>query len=945
MHDPSNDALPLPYRGPSSSRVDRLDHPRPGQYWRLTRSLKHLDELRFRGDRSLAVGMVVLLIDVQHADGADHVYIFAPHPAEAATGWDNNRSIHAEDLWAHFEPAPDAEAVRAAELADLAASMEQAQRDLVAGPPAAPVAGLLAQQPSLTAGGTGQELATREGIQAMTQFAEASKQSAQAMLEWVESKTQSLGRCAKVMARFHAESAEAMKASIHGKLAEIEALLRSVGNLQLYTGEGVDIMLLRDGAPAGAGERITAYQERLSLDEETLILVDAGGADHRHVNEVAAALSDPDLLQRLIPSSRGMVLCQFRSTYKEFIKPDGMAAAMVNSAMNAASQLSRILLRDGDRLYLISADFLAKAKQLLPSTGEQNSYYTDRAGERISPESIDYAAAQTEQVARLNDYARVLICLWGLRDRGEILAESEIPIFTNWLDASMQARWLALVSHDDLLGEERQWAAEWQRSINAGLAPGCRVAIHTRVASTTKAAPGMFGPYNSFARGHEQHWDPIDPVVIATAKKSGAHLTAEIPCAYAGYGETKNRERMVRVRLDLVEGHGILVLDSVSSADLDYYLSSRRQRQHYAGFVTLFRVARIAVREREATEAGFMTALAEATRPWQRRDQEPATHQALASAMSAVRASARSRTLPAPSDARFDHALSRAAAIARDLLVGPLETRLRVQQLAEHDHIEPLRLSRHASGELYLYAEGGDAENDPRLLHQPVFCKKYRVLDQGLAPCAQPEPLQPTPTEQVLHDWPTASDWARRVVPGNLTHDELHSLLEVIRGGSELLVVEESNLNEVLARIRRRMLGGSGGMIGSHHVMVPIGCVGKGPHYAPSSEVLMAKVDPLAYIAQLSEASNRAVIDLVERTYRSPGGRLSTLDRQPVESWCFGTMRGLWKNRARHWLWAKDLDDVYYAREAEVRDRGVLCLSEAGAKLAPELIELCKRPL
>lgn len=945
----TNSSLPALRPTPSASKLAQLDHPAPGQYWRLTKPLSDLDRNRFRGDSSLEVGQVLLLKAIEEADGTDHVYTFAGHPREVERWNDGERQIHAEELWVYFEPAPDGERVRQRELAELQEEMQETQRQLIAGPPAPEVAGLLSQQPSLTEGGTGQELATREGLLAMTQFAEAAKEGAETQLAWVKEKTGALSECASTLANFHKERAEAMQASIHGKLDEIKKLLKSVGNLQLYTGAGVDVLPLREGDPADADCPVTIYQDLLALDEEVLILVDQGGADHRHVDAISNALADPALLQRLIPAPRGIVLCRFRSTYKEFVKGDSMGAAHVNSHFNAISQFPRLLMRDGERLYLISVDFLEKVKQLLPSTGEQDGYYTTMGGNRISPDSIDYAAAQAQQVARLDDYARVLIVLWGLRDRGEILAESAIPPFSNWLDPAMQVRWLQLVSQDSLLGEEHESFREWQERMNGGLAAGSMVALRCSGAATEEAAPGMFGPYNARTGKCEQVWGPEGDVFIGRARTDGPHLVVDIPCIYTGWDYKKEgRTRQVRVRIDAVASSHIVLLDEASSADFDYFLGSRSQRQNYQAYVTLFRGAREAVREREAQEAPFLAALEDAIAPLRQKHDAPAIQRAALAATRAVRMGAKSKALPSPAMATFRQALARATESVRLALEGGDRERELIEQAAHATGLIPLRLSRSLSGDAVLYVAGDETINDPRLLPQPVFTRRM-VLGSGgdlEGDGTQPTVLAVNPSEQVLHQWPEGVEWSKREAPDRLTFSQLAEVASMVGEEPELFHLAEHDPQLLAGLVRRRMLGGRRGFVQNHDVLVTIGVVGGSRDRLHMPRVLGLTVDPLGVLAQASPEGADLAAKLVKDVYKEPAGRLSKLKKPAIKSWRVISMRELLSRRGDRLRWSEDISAFIWGSSLEdVKERGLLCLNAFGARVEPDLVPLCQRPV
>ncbi|WP_164153272.1 hypothetical protein, partial [Stenotrophomonas maltophilia] len=69
------------------------------------------------------------------------------------------------------------------------------------------------------------------------------------------------------LARFHTERATVAMATAKGQLEAVKGILRTVENLKVYTGEDMDVTVLREGEPADADAPLTIYQDLLALDE------------------------------------------------------------------------------------------------------------------------------------------------------------------------------------------------------------------------------------------------------------------------------------------------------------------------------------------------------------------------------------------------------------------------------------------------------------------------------------------------------------------------------------------------------------------------------------------------------------------------------------------------------------------------------------------------------
>lgn len=95
--------------------VERLAGPTPGQYWRARHDIDGRDDTR-GSYNGVDAGELLLLREIETADGDAHVIVLAPHP-----GWERCYQlplrIHADDFERDWELAQDGEAVRAAEMA------------------------------------------------------------------------------------------------------------------------------------------------------------------------------------------------------------------------------------------------------------------------------------------------------------------------------------------------------------------------------------------------------------------------------------------------------------------------------------------------------------------------------------------------------------------------------------------------------------------------------------------------------------------------------------------------------------------------------------------------------------------------------------------------------------------------------------------------------------
>lgn len=912
---------------PAADRIEQLDDPTPGTYWRVRKNVRGRDDDRMETN-PLRRGLVLMLAEVEYADGAPHVYRFAPHPSWRGKVRVGSR-VHADDFYAYFEPAPDFESVRARELVRLLAQMEDTKRLMLEPPPNVVPAGLLAHDPMASVGAEGRELATADQLRSISAYADTLKEDAERRSTWIKKHSGDLGAQGTMLANFHQERAEAGLARATAQLEGVKGLLKTVENLRLYTGEGIDLLQLRDGVPASADAPVTVYQDVLSLDEEALILLDQGGLDHTQTEALMDALKDPALLNRLIPAERGIVLVQFRRTYKEFITVSEGAdfaqkvqAGLFNANMSIESKRKRLLVRDGERLWLVDADsVLSGIKQLMPSAGEQAGYYErDRWSGKADPitrDDLDYAKAQREQIGALDRYGQVLVLLWGLHDRVDLFEAAAIPKFTNWLDPAFQGRYLRLVSIDTLIGVSRPTFAAWRSSQNEYLVSGCWVAVDLKTAFTRDNAPGAFsnGSFYNGKTHYERFYKPAledgSLVLIERARADKDGLFVEVRCVYDGYRDVSRR--YTKIKLRIAHGRraidGALVLDRVRSADLSYYLESRQERRSYADFIQLFREARAWVAERDAAEAPLRHKLRAAVQDGRLAHDPDALDGQITTALAVARTARRDKAIPATGTASFRAFVEAALSALHAQLTDNSGRVEALEAWAASNERVPLRLVLTGRDEWKVYLVPLDSEHDSRLgemTHASVARVSF-ASDGGTSVAVfGREMLRPVTGEQVIHDWnrevpreradyPDVSDFMFEHMPATRTvgaaewlakeplfqcsYEEARSRLDAAIAHSEAFDAG-IDVPSLIVECRRWMHASSKKYVLRMPLHIAIGSAltRKG-----TPLVLMAQVDALSFAFHAgNDDAKQACRDVVRGIYKRKEEALRALEAAPV---------------------------------------------------------------
>lgn len=988
MTDPASLPVPATPAPRGAVNVERMAAPQPGTYWKASANIAERSDNQM-DTPTLAKGTVLMLSSVEFADGEPHVYHFAPHP-----NWDADADgvkVHADLFYQHFEPAPEGEAVRAKELARLIEKMDETKRLMMAPPPDMPSALLLSHDPTQAIGEPGTELATAEQIQSITHYAEAMRDAAEKQSKWITRHSETLGKQGGRLAAFHKERAQAALARAHAQLEGVKGVLRTVANLEIYIGKGVEVIPLREGEPAARDERITIYQDVLSLDEESLILLDQGGLDHCNTEALIDALEDPALVQRLIPAQRGMVLVRFRNSYKEFVKTkpgadagERISAGLINEAMTKESRRVRLLIRDGEQLTLVDADDILKPiKQLMPTQAEQDGHFLRkrshwREPERITRDDMDYAAAQREQLGAIDNYGKVLVMLWGLHDRTGLFDAAGIPRMTNWLDPAMHGHYLHLVSHDVLLGVERPDFKAWQAQQNKYLVAGSWVAVDLGKAFIKDNAPGAFSRVNrgrSYQDYYDRFWKPsadIGGVFIDRVRQDKDGLFVEVPTVYDGYGRgSKGRTMMTKlwVRQGTAVAEGVLTLDRVRAPDLSYYLESRQQRRNYEAYIELFRAAREWVRQRDAAEQPMRDMLRRAVTEAGIAHDADSLDDRITDALAVARAARRDRALPEPGTSAFK-SYQRGALDALHAALSDNGQRIAsIEVWAKTHGRELLRLAITSRGVWRLYLVPSASEHDPRL-GEPRHASTADVeFDADGAPRVSINGramLRQLPGEQVVHDWawevPTdmsglsafarertpktrkagAPEWLEKAAPFRLSYAEAIEVLDAPLAHSAAF--EALDLRELVSEARAYMFKHSKNTVQRMKLTLAVGC---GLVRGVQPVVLFAEHDALqlAYNSgdPLVQAEVRSVIESIYKHPEAPLGRLENSGytwRLTMET--LDGAAGIRKTLRAESYERESLreDHCKAPGQAGRYDTEIIALTDLGARLFPEIANL-----
>lgn len=844
----------------------------PGYYWRAARDLPARRDDRQQVRRDIPAGEVLLLVEVALFDGVEHTVVLQYHPRHG----EGQHRLLVEDFLAAFRPELDGEQVRQQEIAaihgDVASLQEEITRGQVDPTVMAPAieAGLrewLAHQAEDDAEGEegvgaapenavaiqGASFRTDVGFaldnrlspadtRAMYQIAEREAKIAQLRADWLTERTTAIAEKLEALAPFYAEKSAVALARISGIRQQADEIMKGIASLDLYTGKNVTVETLREGAGAEAAAPLTLMQRKLIVEEELAAWAPVGEDfdfhDLERFDEAVAA--NADLRDQLLPTERCVVAMAIRRQDLDY------GDAFANQAKNRLNRQMFLLIRNGDNLYRVYSGEPTHeaAPRLFPASDEFEGLFRGVDGSRITYRDIQFA----KQASRVEDlslhYRRLLILLCGLDHRlqlfGAFYPAEEASQFITLGFQQRHLRFLADEEDERLLGEGRPAVAEWIASRNAYLRSGSRVLCLHRDLLTPETAPAVLkdSPGGRFV-DHLAH--PLAPSETLIAYREGAELCVSVPVVRDTWRDVRNEEFNARVSLTKALADslrpGVLCLDAVTAADLEWYIHDRSSRIRHITYMRLFKQAAEALRAEEAAEREVRDYLRQSALEAGLADVTTVDAK-ITESVWAWRADRRGAPLPAVGDKKaltglLDHLFAQDEQVSQQLVA-------RAEAYAHEQGLTPLKVALNGRSSLSLYVEVPPEERSDRLvtwgwvrrLRMKPLKTKLQVTSSRLVWLGE----EADASEKVLKEWPALEGW-RQTHAEPVKPKAIDQYCEVVRlslpGACELFTGEGQGIPEPaferLLDDMETVMRGGGKMVQDPGLAIPVAA------YAPST--------------------------------------------------------------------------------------------------------------
>ncbi|MEP3667905.1 MAG: hypothetical protein ABJN42_14370, partial [Roseibium sp.] len=394
-------------------------------------------------------------------------------------------------------------------------------------------------------------------------------------------------------------------------------MMSRVHTMKLWLGEGVGVSPLAEGDGAPVDEKIRFMQQLLYLDEEIFTEKFAGeGFSGDHMGDLGQLLSEnPDMVRRILPYERCVAITRVRRQARQFPVPGDWAEVFATIERSEQDRLIQILVRDGDKITMISADEeTSNAQRLFPSSFEIDSIFTKRGfGETTSVDvnHIEYTDKKREHDDRALFYKRFLLILWGAHERHDIFGD--VPKGLNWLTRDVHDRFFDFIRDEEMgLPDGRAPVRRWIEENNRDIRPGSMVVATWKALINSTSAPGAWSNHVHYAP--EQNKESARNFDLVSVQRRGDELfvTAECKKLYSYDSPSYN----VKVSISeagsppgTVSSQGLICIDHMKSADLRAYVESRKHRVNYLEWLGQAQLALPQIEARETLEKTLVARL------------------------------------------------------------------------------------------------------------------------------------------------------------------------------------------------------------------------------------------------------------------------------------------------------------------------------------------------
>lgn len=600
-----------------------------GQYWRLKNHFNYLK------------GTLLLIGSLNIIDDILHSIELTKHPIKKPFSGGNR--ILLNDFIENFEfvPLDEALKIREEEIQKEQDKINKAREELLIGY-VDKETGTSATK--LIANITKQDKSNVENlpiqiggdIESYEQKAIEIQRIAEKQRDFIQEKNVVISTASSNLALYYQEKGTQALASVDNTIKYVAQLNKGIQTLGLFTGQGVNITQLASGEQAPYEEPLTFFQRKLYFDEESFFELKDGGADFNSMDDFVKELeTNFSIINRMIPSQRGIVMVQYRRKDKQYFseeefKKSPMVCSMMQSSMNTENKVRFLFIRNGANVYKIDCEDFFEAERLFPTAVEMNDFFNknntrsafdkfrgvDFEDGKINPTDLQYVEARDKHDAKAIFYKRVLIILSGVHSRDtNIIGEfkgSENYI-GKWYNLNFQKDCCRFVHDDeDGLDFNLKNIHEWLKEKNKKAMSGSRILCLSKAMMNTESSPSAVKYFDDEIKGGFRrsggdvwYYNPIFRTSVNIAFEKANSLFVRIDCEPTARSSSSSKE--INVELDKVRDFSsYIVLDDIKKDEIQLYLNSRKAREDYLGYAELLLEAKRLIELDEEKQEEFL---------------------------------------------------------------------------------------------------------------------------------------------------------------------------------------------------------------------------------------------------------------------------------------------------------------------------------------------------
>jgi len=447
-------------------------------------------------------------------------------------------------------------------------------------------------------------MAKEQTVTSIKENIKKTQEIAEKQTTFIQEKTAVIAKKSAQMSLYYTEVAEQSLAAIDGTLVFVDKLKEGIKTLNIFLGEGVEVIPLVEGEVATDEDPLTFYQRKLFLDEEFFYNLATGGADHSSLPNFREALEkDFSIIERIAPSQKSVVLMQFRRYPKESYRNSDAVDVFMNAAQWEADKEMFLLIRNGKNIHLIFSDDIDKGERLFPTAKEINSIFKDKRNpsklfegatvdNSIKFNDIRNVEARKEFDRRARYYQRIILMMNGIHSRTDkVFGHVKDEAYRDWLSIDFQQKNFKFVYDDeDALVYNSKSLSTFVDEHNNRIQEGSRiVALWSDIVDEDNATGMWSKPIHSEPK---QIWfvnDTLKPQLVCQDEKG---LYVKLLCHHR-WGDKEDKNFKVYFKY---HSH-MLCLDYVKVKDIEYYFNSRHARSKYMSFARLLIGARDYLKE------------------------------------------------------------------------------------------------------------------------------------------------------------------------------------------------------------------------------------------------------------------------------------------------------------------------------------------------------------